>query len=43
MTAWSLLSVSVQVPVPEQPVPLQPTKVLPELAFALTVTAVPAA
>ena len=41
VTVWLLLRVIAQGAVPEQPAPLQPTKVLPEAAVALTVTTVP--
>ena len=37
--AWVMLTV--QVPVPEQPPPLQPVKVLPAAAVALSATLVP--
>ena len=43
MTVVPALSVTVQVPVPEQPPPLQPVKVEPAAGAAVKVTAVPLA
>ena len=43
MTVVAALSVTVQVPVPEQPPPLQPVKVEPAAGAAVKVTAVPLA
>ncbi len=43
MTVVAALSVTVQVPVPEQPPPLQPEKVDPAAGVAVKVTAVPLA
>ena len=43
MTVWAALIVTVQVPVPEQPPPLQPVNVEPAAGVAVSVTAVPLA
>ena len=43
VTVVAPLSVTVQVPVPEQPPPLQPVKVEPAVGAAVNVTAVPLA
>ena len=43
VTLVAALSVTVQVPVPEQPPPLQPVKVEPAVGAAVNVTAVPLA
>ena len=43
MTVVAALSVTEQVPVPEQPPPLQPVKVEPAAGAAVKVTAVPLA
>ena len=43
MTVVAALSVTVQVPVPEQPPPLQPVNVDPAAGVAVKVTAVPVA
>ena len=43
MTVVAALSVTAQVPVPEQPPPLQPEKVEPATGVAVKVTAVPLA
>jgi hypothetical protein len=43
VTVVAPLSVTVQVPVPEQPPPLQPVKVEPAAGVAVKVTAVPLA
>ena len=41
VTDWSALIVTVHVPVPEQPAPLQPVKVEPAAGVAVSVTTVP--
>ena len=41
VTAVAALTATVQVPVPEQPPPLQPAKTDPDSALAVSVTAVP--
>src|SRR4029453_5565357 len=43
VTVVAALSVTVQVPVPEQPPPLQPVKLEPAVGVAVKVTAVPLA
>ena len=43
VTLRAALIVTTQLPVPEHPLPLQPAKLLPEFAVAVSVTSVPAA